>query len=77
MRYEGGFQGRINKLVDGCYLFWQGGVFFFIYMVFVQGKYIGFRILKDYLFFVDLCICILIYFNMNFRFNVLYEIYEI
>lgn len=25
MRLEGGFQGRINKLVDGCYSFWQGG----------------------------------------------------
>jgi len=24
---EGGFQGRSNKLVDGCYSFWQGGVF--------------------------------------------------
>ncbi|XP_031265242.1 protein farnesyltransferase subunit beta isoform X1 [Pistacia vera] len=24
---EGGFQGRANKLVDGCYSFWQGGVF--------------------------------------------------
>ncbi|KAK9113768.1 hypothetical protein Syun_020565 [Stephania yunnanensis] len=23
---ECGFQGRINKLVDGCYSFWQGGV---------------------------------------------------
>ena len=25
MRLEGGFQGRKNKLVDGCYSFWQGG----------------------------------------------------
>ena len=24
MCYEGGFSGRINKLVDGCYSFWQG-----------------------------------------------------
>ncbi len=23
---EGGFNGRTNKLVDGCYSFWQGGV---------------------------------------------------
>ena len=23
--YEGGFSGRCNKLVDGCYSFWQGG----------------------------------------------------
>jgi len=27
MRLEGGFQGRINKLVDGCYSFWQAGSF--------------------------------------------------
>ncbi|KNC48295.1 farnesyltransferase [Thecamonas trahens ATCC 50062] len=26
MRVEGGFQGRTNKLVDGCYSFWQGAV---------------------------------------------------
>lgn len=25
MSYEGGFSGRTNKLVDGCYSFWQGG----------------------------------------------------
>ena len=24
---EGGFMGRTNKLVDGCYSFWQGAVF--------------------------------------------------
>ncbi|RUS24247.1 terpenoid cyclases/protein prenyltransferase alpha-alpha toroid, partial [Jimgerdemannia flammicorona] len=27
MSLEGGFQGRCNKLVDGCYSFWVGGVF--------------------------------------------------
>jgi len=27
MQTEGGFQGRTNKLVDGCYSFWQGGSF--------------------------------------------------
>lgn len=27
MAYEGGFQGRPHKLVDGCYSFWQGGLF--------------------------------------------------
>jgi protein farnesyltransferase subunit beta len=27
MKLEGGFQGRTNKLVDGCYSFWQGGIF--------------------------------------------------
>lgn len=25
MRLEGGFQGRTNKVVDGCYSFWQSG----------------------------------------------------
>ena len=25
-------QGRTNKLVDGCYSFWQGGVFPLIYL---------------------------------------------
>ena len=27
MRYEGGFQGRTNKLVDSCYSFWVGALF--------------------------------------------------
>ena len=27
MGVHGGFQGRTNKLVDGCYSFWQGGAF--------------------------------------------------
>ncbi|XP_010562677.1 PREDICTED: protein farnesyltransferase subunit beta-like [Haliaeetus leucocephalus] len=26
MCFEGGFQGRCNKLVDGCYSFWQAGL---------------------------------------------------
>lgn len=26
MAYEGGFQGRTNKLVDGCYSFWVGAI---------------------------------------------------
>lgn len=26
MKFEGGFQGRTNKLVDGCYSFWQGAL---------------------------------------------------
>lgn len=25
--FEGGFAGRTNKLVDGCYSFWVGGIF--------------------------------------------------
>lgn len=65
MRYEGGFQGRTNKLVDGCYSFWQGGALPLIHMVLAQGKYIGFRILKDYLLSVDLCTCTLTYFNIT------------
>jgi len=24
---EGGFNGRTNKLADGCYSFWQGALF--------------------------------------------------
>ncbi|EPZ36789.1 Protein farnesyltransferase subunit beta domain-containing protein [Rozella allomycis CSF55] len=27
MKLEGGFQGRCNKLVDGCYSFWQAAIF--------------------------------------------------
>ena len=27
MQMEGGFQGRPNKLVDGCYSFWVGALF--------------------------------------------------
>jgi protein farnesyltransferase subunit beta len=26
MNTEGGFQGRVNKLVDSCYSWWQGGL---------------------------------------------------
>jgi prenyltransferase beta subunit len=26
MTFEGGFQGRTNKLVDGCYSFWVGAL---------------------------------------------------
>lgn len=77
MRYEGGFQGRTNKLVDGCYSFWQGGALPLIHMVLAQGKYIGFRIFKDYLLSVNLCTINLTYFIMNLRSNVPYETYEI
>ncbi|KAK9886559.1 hypothetical protein WA026_017486 [Henosepilachna vigintioctopunctata] len=31
MSLEGGFQGRTNKLVDGCYSFWQGAAFTLIH----------------------------------------------
>ncbi|XP_033097153.1 protein farnesyltransferase subunit beta-like [Anneissia japonica] len=33
MRFEGGFQGRTNKHVDGCYSLWQGGVFPLIHKI--------------------------------------------
>ncbi|XP_070577391.1 protein farnesyltransferase subunit beta-like [Ptychodera flava] len=40
MRFEGGFQGRTNKLVDGCYSFWQAGVLPLIHRVLsVQGDH--------------------------------------
>lgn len=40
MSLEGGFQGRTNKLVDGCYSFWQGGIFPLIHLLRSQGKVI-------------------------------------
>ncbi|CAD5119863.1 DgyrCDS8447 [Dimorphilus gyrociliatus] len=33
MTFEGGFQGRTNKMVDGCYSFWQGGAFPLIHVL--------------------------------------------
>jgi protein farnesyltransferase subunit beta len=36
MPVEGGFQGRTNKLVDGCYSFWQGSIFPLLDMVLVN-----------------------------------------
>lgn len=39
MSYEGGFQGRTNKLVDGCYSFWVGGLFPILdFLLKPQGK---------------------------------------
>jgi len=37
MRLEGGFQGRTNKLVDGCYSFWQGGIFPLLHKMFTES----------------------------------------
>jgi len=37
MALEGGFQGRTNKLVDGCYSFWVGGVFPLLYELMALG----------------------------------------
>lgn len=36
MQVHGGFQGRTNKLVDGCYSFWQGGAFPLLESVLMQ-----------------------------------------
>jgi protein farnesyltransferase subunit beta len=38
MSLEGGFQGRTNKLVDGCYSFWQGGIFPLVHLLLSQRK---------------------------------------
>lgn len=38
MQLEGGFQGRTNKLVDGCYSFWQGGAFPLIHAILSKEK---------------------------------------
>ncbi|KAA8583034.1 hypothetical protein FQN60_015580 [Etheostoma spectabile] len=39
MRFEGGFQGRCNKLVDGCYSFWQAGLLPLLHRaLFKQGE---------------------------------------
>ncbi|XP_042177352.1 protein farnesyltransferase subunit beta [Oncorhynchus tshawytscha] len=37
MRYEGGFQGRCNKLVDGCYSFWQAGLLPLLHRALFKG----------------------------------------
>jgi protein farnesyltransferase subunit beta len=37
MQAEGGFQGRTNKLVDGCYSFWQGGAATLIQLLYSQN----------------------------------------
>lgn len=36
MEREGGFQGRTNKLVDGCYSFWVGALFPLLYSLLQQ-----------------------------------------
>lgn len=38
MRFEGGFQGRTNKLVDGCYSFWQAGVFPLVHSILTKQE---------------------------------------
>lgn len=38
MRLEGGFQGRPNKVVDGCYSFWQGGALSLIHAILTKQR---------------------------------------
>jgi len=38
MKFEGGFQGRTNKLVDACYSFWQAGMFPIIHSILMKGN---------------------------------------
>jgi prenyltransferase beta subunit len=35
---EGGFMGRTNKLVDGCYSFWQGASFPLLLRLLAEGQ---------------------------------------
>lgn len=37
MKFEGGFQGRTNKLVDSCYSFWQGAAAAMLEVMKVDG----------------------------------------
>lgn len=41
MSYEGGFQGRCNKFVDGCYSFWVGGAIAVLQMEDVSTSIFG------------------------------------
>lgn len=38
MKFEGGFQGRTNKLVDACYSFWQAGMFPIIHSILMKEE---------------------------------------
>lgn len=42
MRFEGGFQGRCNKLVDGCYSFWQAGLLPLLQRALLKEGRVGF-----------------------------------
>ncbi|PAV76471.1 hypothetical protein WR25_11617 [Diploscapter pachys] len=52
MKFEGGFQGRTNKLVDGCYSFWQAAVFPILEQTLEDSKEMGLfdsRMLEEYI----------------------------
>jgi protein farnesyltransferase subunit beta len=36
MPFEGGFSGRTNKMVDGCYSFWQGASFPLLHLILLK-----------------------------------------
>lgn len=42
MKFEGGFQGRTNKLVDACYSFWQAGMFPIIHSVLMKEQNVNY-----------------------------------
>jgi prenyltransferase beta subunit len=48
MKFEGGFQGRTNKLVDGCYSFWQGALFPLLHFLLAKsGRLLPFTVVID------------------------------
>ncbi|KAI8058464.1 terpenoid cyclases/protein prenyltransferase alpha-alpha toroid [Syncephalis plumigaleata] len=54
MSYEGGFQGRTNKLVDGCYAFWCAGLFPLLYHANIgrtHGLLLNREALRDYMLY--------------------------
>lgn len=55
MLFEGGFQGRTNKLVDGCYSFWVGALLPLISAV--QKQESARRNISEISFTVDRSIC--------------------
>ena len=55
MKFEGGFQGRTNKLVDGCYSFWQGALFPLLQFVFAKtGYFFHYLVICEFLMFLNL-----------------------
>lgn len=44
---EGGFMGRTNKLVDGCYSFWQGALFPLVNNALADAKLVEVSLFRD------------------------------
>lgn len=57
MKFEGGFQGRTNKLVDCCYSFWQGGAYPLVHELLCRGIILGIKLMEtdsyEYFILVD------------------------